>query len=107
MIYIKALLLCAGKGTRLRPFTFNRPKHLLPILNKPLLKHTIEGLKSIGIKEFVIVIGYLQKMIKEYFKDGSDFGISIEYITQEDPKGTAQAVGVAESFMGNDPFLMA
>ncbi|MHA1299576.1 MAG: bifunctional sugar-1-phosphate nucleotidylyltransferase/acetyltransferase [Candidatus Helarchaeota archaeon] len=103
---MKALLLCAGKGTRLRPFTFNRPKHLLPIVNKPLLAHTIDGLKSAGVRDFVIVIGYLQEMIKEVFRDGSKLGVNIEYITQENPQGTAQAVGIAESLIGSESFLM-
>ena len=106
MIKFKGLLLCAGKGTRLRPFTFNRPKHLLPILNKPLLEHIIERLKAAGIKDLVIIIGYLEKMIKEYFKNYSEFGVNIEFVTQSNPQGTAQAVGLAENLMGSDPFLM-
>ncbi|NVM01870.1 MAG: NTP transferase domain-containing protein [Candidatus Helarchaeota archaeon] len=103
---MKALLLCAGKGTRLRPFTFTRPKHLLPIVGKPLIKHIIDGLKAAGIKDIIILIGYLDKLIKEYLGDGSEFGVNIEFVNQDDPKGTAQAVGLAEEIIGSEPFFM-
>lgn len=106
MIIIKALLLCAGKGTRLRPFTFSTPKHLLPIVGKPLLEHAIDGLKAAGITDLVLIIGYLENIFKNHFGDGSDFGVNIEYVYQSNPQGTAQAVGLAEDLMGSDPYLM-
>jgi len=70
------------------------------------LQHTIDGLKSAGVKDFVIVIGYLQDMIKDYLKDGADIGINVQYITQDNPQGTAQAVGIAEDLIGSGPFIM-
>ena len=95
MINIKAVILAAGEGTRLRPFTFTRPKHLLPIIGKPLLEHTIDSLKNIGIKDIVIVIGYLEEMIREFFEDGSKYDVNIEYVNQEVIEGTAAAIKLA------------
>lgn len=103
---MKAILLCAGEGSRLRPFTFTQPKHLLPIVGKPLLTHTIEGLKQQGIKEFIIIVGHLEEKIREYYQDGSELGIKITYINQPEPEGTAQAIGLIESEIADDWFFV-
>ena len=79
---------------------------MLPIVNKPLLEHTIDGLKSAGIKDIAIVIGYLGEMIQEYFGDGSKQGVNIEYLTQSNPQGTASATILAEKIVGSEPFIM-
>ena len=104
---MKAVLLAAGKGKRLRPITATRPKPLIPIAGKPLLEHTILSLKKAGISSILIIVGYKQEMIKEYFKDGiENFGVKIDYITQEEHLGTAHAAKHAMDFVGNDDFLL-
>jgi UDP-N-acetylglucosamine diphosphorylase/glucosamine-1-phosphate N-acetyltransferase len=89
---LKAVILAAGKGTRMRPLTENRPKVMLPLANKPLLEHIILTIKTAGIRDFLIVTGYRKEMIEEHFKDGSKLGVNIEYIEQKMQKGTADAI---------------
>ncbi|NJD54093.1 MAG: glucose-1-phosphate thymidylyltransferase [Candidatus Methanoperedens sp.] len=102
---MKALVLAAGQGTRMGPLTRNIPKVMLPIANKPLLLHVIQSARDAGIREFVLVVGYGAKLIKDYFKDGSLLGVSIEYVNQEKQMGTADAVGSAKGMVG-DRFLV-
>lgn len=102
---MKAVILAAGKGERMKPLTNTRPKVMLPITGKPMVEHTIcEALKA-GIKEFVIVIGYHGDVIKDYFKDGGKWGITIEYVAQQKQLGTADAIMKAKEKLGGK-FLM-
>ena len=102
---MKAVVLAAGQGTRMGPLTRNMPKVMLPIANKPLLYHVIKSAQDSGIRDFVLVVGYGEQIIKEYFKDGSPMGVRIEYIHQEKQLGTADAVGSVEE-MVNERFLV-
>jgi len=102
---LKAVVLAAGQGTRMGPLTRNMPKVMLPIANKPLLYHVIKSAQDSGIRDFVLVVGYGEQIIKEYFKDGSPMGVRIEYIHQEKQLGTADAVGSVEE-MVNERFLV-
>ena len=86
---MKAVILAGGKGTRLRPFTTVVPKPLLPLKERPILEHVILYLKQYGITDIIISIGYLGYQIKNYFGDGSQFGVHIEYVEEEKPLGTA------------------
>ena len=80
MVSIKqAVILAGGIGTRLRPLTDNLPKPMVPINRKPFLEYLLELLKENGIKEVVLLLGYLPDKIREYFGNGSDFGIKIKY----------------------------
>lgn len=92
---MKAVILAAGKGTRMGPLTESRPKVMLPLANRPLLEHIIVNLKTADIREFLIVAGYHKEKITDYFKDGSRLGVDIEYIEQNVQKGTADAIAVA------------
>ncbi|MFX1257214.1 MAG: bifunctional sugar-1-phosphate nucleotidylyltransferase/acetyltransferase [Promethearchaeota archaeon] len=104
---MKAVILAAGEGQRLRPITSTRPKPLIPIAGKPLLEHVILGLKAAGIDEVMLIVGYKEQLIKNYFGDGRDkFNIKIEYITQEEYLGTAHAAAYAKNFVNNKTFLM-
>jgi UDP-N-acetylglucosamine diphosphorylase / glucose-1-phosphate thymidylyltransferase / UDP-N-acetylgalactosamine diphosphorylase / glucosamine-1-phosphate N-acetyltransferase / galactosamine-1-phosphate N-acetyltransferase len=104
---MKAVILAAGKGKRLRPITATRPKPLIPIAGKPLLEHTILSLKEAGISSILLIVGYKEDMIKEYFKDGvENFGVKIDYITQTEHLGTAHAAKYAIDFVGKDDFLL-
>jgi bifunctional UDP-N-acetylglucosamine pyrophosphorylase/glucosamine-1-phosphate N-acetyltransferase len=102
---LKAVVLAAGQGTRMGPLTRNTPKVMLPIANKPLLYHVIESAHDAGIRDFVLVVGYGEQVIKEYFKDGSEMGVRIEYVHQEKQLGTADAVSSVEG-MVDERFLV-
>jgi UDP-N-acetylglucosamine diphosphorylase/glucosamine-1-phosphate N-acetyltransferase len=104
---MKAVILAAGEGKRLRPITSTRPKPLIPIAGKPLLEHTILGLRAAGIDEVLLIVGYKEQLIKNYFGNGVDkFNIKIDYITQEEYLGTAHACSYAKDFVGEETFLM-
>jgi bifunctional UDP-N-acetylglucosamine pyrophosphorylase/glucosamine-1-phosphate N-acetyltransferase len=101
---MKALILAAGEGTRMRPLTANIPKPLLPVSGKPFLQHIIETLQHLGIKDIFLLIGWKNKKIKDYFQTGEKFNVNISYLYQEERMGTAHAVGIAQSHM-DTPFL--
>ncbi|ONN27091.1 glucose-1-phosphate thymidylyltransferase [Thermosipho affectus] len=104
---MKAIILCAGKGTRLRPLTFTIAKHLIPIANKPVIYYSLEKIKSIGIDQVGLIVNNENiNDFKNFLGDGEKFGLSIEYILQNEPKGLAHAVSIARDFIGNDDFLM-
>ncbi|RLM57155.1 glucose-1-phosphate thymidylyltransferase [Halobellus sp. Atlit-31R] len=94
---MKAVVLTAGEGTRLRPLTRTRPKPMLPIANQPLLEHVLEAAKEAGINEFVFVVGYKRERIQSHFGDGDDWDVDIEYAVQETQLGTGHALLQAES----------
>ena len=102
---MKAVVLAAGKGERLRPLTENRPKHLLPIGGKPLLKWILEGLVEAGVEEALLVTHYMEDQIKDNFGDGDQLGLEIGYIRQEELTGTANAFRMAEDFANGEEFI--
>lgn len=99
---MKALILAAGEGTRMRPLTANIPKPLLPVAGKPFLRHIIETLESLGIRDIYLLIGWKNLKIKEYFGNGEKFNVNLSYLYQEERLGTAHAVGIAKSVMDTD-----
>lgn len=104
---MKAIILCAGEGTRLRPLTHTGAKHLIPVANKPVVHYVIEDLIKAGISEIgVIVSPNVENAFKRDLGDGSQWGISIQYIMQAEPKGLAHAAACAQEFVGDDPFVM-
>ena len=104
---MKAIILCAGKGTRLRPLTHTSAKHLIPLANKPALEYGIEKIKECGIDEIGIIIGEeTGEDIKREIGDGQKWGVSVSYIMQKEPLGLAHAVKVARDFLKDEPFLM-
>lgn len=104
---MKGLIVCAGKGSRLRPFTLYRPKTMIPVANKPILFYGIEKLANEGIREIGIVIHPSQKaMIYEAAGDGEKFGVNLTYLYQTEPKGIADAVAVAEAFIQGSDFVL-
>jgi len=104
---LKGIILHGGHGTRLRPLTHTGPKQLLPIANKPMSQYALEDLKTAGITEIGIIIGnvYPEK-VKEYYGDGSKFGVKITYIFQDSPKGISHAIRLCKDFIGNDKFIV-
>jgi len=102
---MKAVILAAGKGERLRPLTDTRPKHILPVGGTPLLEWPLRGLADVGIREALIVTHYMEDQIKAQLGDGSSLGISINYARQDEMRGTANAFAVGEAFVGDDEFI--
>lgn len=90
----------------MRPLTAERSKVMLPLMGKPMLEHLIDGVKSSGIDEIIIVVGYCSDAIKSYFGDGSRCGVSIKYVTQKNQLGTADALRQVESFITSETFLV-
>lgn len=103
---MKALVLSGGMGLRLRPFSHSMPKQLIPVANKPVLVHVVEGLRTLGITEVGVVVGDRAEMIEGVLGDGSDLGVRITYIPQEVPHGLAHCVAIARDFLGDDDFVM-
>ena len=96
---MKAIILTAGEGTRMRPLTTTRPKTMLITGGKPLIQYNIESLRDAGIKDITLVVGYKHEVIEEYFGDGSEFGVNINYALQDGQLGTAHAIATAEKYI--------
>jgi len=102
---MKAVVLAAGKGERLSPLTENRPKHLLPVGGRPLLEWSLKGIADAGITDVLIVTHYLEDQIKRRFRDGSELGLRLSYIRQDEMRGTADAFRIAEEYVGWEDFI--
>ena len=86
---MRAVILAGGRGTRLRPFTTNFPKPLMPIGERPILELLLGQLASHGIRDVVVLCGHLAYLIEGYFGDGAAFGVNVRYVREEEPLGTA------------------
>jgi mannose-1-phosphate guanylyltransferase/phosphomannomutase len=89
---MKAVIMAGGEGTRLRPLTSNAPKPMMPIANKPMMEHIVGLLRDHGFDDIVVTLAFLPQAIRTYFGDGSEFGVRIQYATEETPLGTAGSV---------------
>lgn len=104
---MQAVIMAGGKGTRLAALTKDEiPKPMVPVAGKPLLLWQVERLKENGITDLIMVIGHLGEKIQEYFGDGSDFGVKIEYFVEENPLGTAGSFYYLKDMLKEDTFLM-
>ena len=104
---MKAVVLCAGEGTRLRPLTHTSAKHLIPVANRPVIEYTLESIREADITEVGVVVSpNVEEEFKTALKDGSKWGIKISYIRQEHPKGLAHAVSCAREFIDGEPFMV-
>jgi len=103
---VKAVVLAAGEGVRLRPLTLTRPKHLLPVGGRPLLEHILLSLRGAGLDEAVLVVHHMADRIMGYFGDGSEFGLKLEYAHQPGIRGTADAILPAEAHVDRDFLLI-
>jgi len=102
---MKAVVMAGGSGSRLRPLTIQRPKPMIPIVNKPVISHILDLLKRHGITEVIITVQYLADLIQDFFGDGSSFGLKIRYSVEETPLGTAGSVKNAQEFL-DETFLV-
>jgi NDP-sugar pyrophosphorylase family protein len=103
----KAVLLAAGRGTRMRELTAELPKPMIPVRGRPILQHIVEGLRAAGVQRILIVVGYRADVVREFFGDGSGFGLQVEYTVQEVQDGTGRVVELARDFAGDDPFILS
>jgi len=102
---MKAVIMAGGEGTRLRPLTSNQPKPLMPLANRPMMEHVVRLLRRHGFDEVVVTLAFLPQTIRTYFGDGSEFGLSMVYATEETPLGTAGSVRNAMAQL-TDTFLV-
>lgn len=103
---MKAVIIAGGLGTRLRPLTYNTPKPIVPVANRPLVVHQIEHLVKHGIDEVIINLHYLSNEIKKILSDGKEWGIKIRYSIEEEPLGTAGAVKNAAKYFDRKPMVV-
>ncbi len=101
----KVILMVGGLGTRLQPLTETVPKPMLNVGNKPILETIIEGFKSYGFSNFILSVNYKKEMIMNYFRDGSEFGVSIEYVEETKRLGTAGALSLLKE-LPTEPFFV-
>lgn len=102
---MKALVTSGGRGTRLRPITHTKNKHLIPIGNKPILHHALEYLRQAGITEIGVVYSADSDEVPRALGDGTEFGVRLTHIPQEAPLGLAHVVKISQEFIGDDPFV--
>ncbi len=102
----KALILAGGMGTRLQPYTFFVPKPMLPLADRPLLEHLILWLKENGVKEIVLSVSYLRRMIEDYFHDGNDWQVRIVYARSQSPLGIGGQILAAKSHLESTFYLL-
>ncbi|MBC8076780.1 MAG: mannose-1-phosphate guanyltransferase [Chloroflexales bacterium] len=102
---MKAVVMAGGEGSRLRPLTINRPKPMVPVVDRVVMHHIIELLKLHGITEIVVTVQYLANSIQDYFGDGSSFGVNISYSLEDTPLGTAGSVRNAQHLL-KEPFIV-
>jgi mannose-1-phosphate guanylyltransferase / phosphomannomutase len=98
--------MAGGEGTRLRPMTANQPKPLLPVTNRPIMEHVLRLLKKHGFEETIVTVQFLAALVRNYFGDGEDVGMFLQYATEEMPLGTAGSVKNAEDALKDSPFLV-
>ncbi len=102
---MKALITAGGRGTRLRPITHTRNKHLIPIANKPILHYALEYVAEAGIREAGIIVNADSDEVQRALGDGSRWGLRLRYIPQEAPLGLAHCIKISREFLGDEPFV--
>jgi glucose-1-phosphate thymidylyltransferase len=103
---MKAVILAAGQGTRLRPVTLTMPKPLVPVANKPLIGYAIDVLRGAGLEDIGIVVNDLDSPIAAQLGNGSEYGVRLDYIVQREQKGLAHAIRLTRDFVGDEPFCV-
>jgi mannose-1-phosphate guanylyltransferase/phosphomannomutase len=103
---VKAVVMAGGEGTRLRPMTANQPKPMLPVANRPIMEHVLRLLKRHGFTDTVVTVQFLASLVRNYFGDGEDFGVRLQYATEDMPLGTAGSVKNAEDALRDEPFVV-
>src|SRR5437764_319156 len=102
-----AVLLAAGRGTRMRDLTADLPKPMIEVRGKPVLQYIVEGLRGAGVREFLIVVGYRADAVRDHFGDGARYNIDTQYATQVVQDGTGRVVNLARQFTESLPFVLS
>ncbi|MEQ1841765.1 MAG: sugar phosphate nucleotidyltransferase [Verrucomicrobiales bacterium] len=102
-----AMILAAGRGTRMQHLTDELPKPMIPVRGKPILETIIRGLQENGIERILIVVGYRKEVIMDHFGDGSSLGLEVSYVVQEVQNGTGKVVELGRNFTGSNPFVLS
>src|SRR5213596_2509827 len=103
----KAVILAAGRGTRMRELTNDVPKPMIAVRGKPVLQHIFEGIRDAGVRECLVVVGYRADAVRNFFGDGSRCGMAIQYVTQTVQDGTGRVVDLTRDFAGSSPFILS
>ncbi|HVD96236.1 MAG TPA: sugar phosphate nucleotidyltransferase [Candidatus Limnocylindria bacterium] len=103
----KAVVLAAGRGTRMRELTAEVPKPMIEVRGKPVLQHIIEGLRDAGVRELLAIVGYRAEAVQNFFGDGSRYNVAIDYATQVTQDGTGRVVDLARDFVRGRPFILS
>lgn len=106
LLPVDAVIMAGGVGSRLRPLTNDVPKPLLPVGGKPIIEHNIDRLKAYGVEHLTISIKYLGQQLIDYFGDGSARGMKINYVTEEEPRGTIGAISEINAFVNDYVLVM-
>src|SRR5438034_10266509 len=102
----RAVILAAGRGTRMRELTNDVPKPMIEVRGKPVLQHVVQGLRNAGVRKFLIIVGYHAEAVRNFFGDGRSHNAAIEYATQTVQDGTGRVVNLARDFTGGAPFSL-
>jgi dTDP-glucose pyrophosphorylase len=103
----RAVLLAAGRGTRMREMTAELPKPMLEVRGRPVLQHIVEGLREAGVRNFRIIVGYHADAVRNFFGDGSRYNAEINYAVQSVQDGTGRVVDLARNFVEESPFILS
>lgn len=102
---MKVVIMAGGEGTRLRPLTCGKPKPMVPLANRPVMEHIVKLVKKHNLTDIAVTLQYMPEVIKDYFQDGSEFGVNMSYYIESTPLGTAGSVKNAEEFL-DDTFIV-
>src|SRR3989338_2623164 len=102
----QAVILASGQGVKMRPFTYEIPKPLIPVNDKPLLEYGITLLRNHGIKNIFITVSHLARKIEDHLRNGSQYGVNITYVHETKPTGTGGALRAARKYLGGAPFIV-
>jgi dTDP-glucose pyrophosphorylase len=103
----KAVVLAAGRGTRMRELTNALPKPMIEVRGKPVLQHIVEGLRDASVRKVLIIVGYHAETVRNFFGDGRRLNVKIEYAIQTVQDGTGRVVNLARSFVGDSAFILS
>src|SRR5512136_1687389 len=104
---MKAVVLAAGEGMRLRPLTVSEPKVMIPVANRPILEYVVEALAKNDVRDIVMVVGYRKERIMSHFEDGKKFGAKIEYVVQEKQLGNGHALFSAKERLSGEFMVLS
>jgi UDP-N-acetylglucosamine diphosphorylase / glucose-1-phosphate thymidylyltransferase / UDP-N-acetylgalactosamine diphosphorylase / glucosamine-1-phosphate N-acetyltransferase / galactosamine-1-phosphate N-acetyltransferase len=103
----KAVVLAAGRGTRMRELTDDIPKPMIEVRGKPVLQHIVEGLRDAGVRRLLIIVGYHAEAVRNFFGDGQRYNVDIDYVIQTVQDGTGRVVNLTRGFAGGSPFILS